>query len=45
MYMPRTNRMDYKEISNARIANRIKQVGVLILTIIIGILISISINS
>ena len=39
------NRMDYKEIANARITNRIKQAGVLILTIIIGILISISVNS
>jgi hypothetical protein len=37
--------MDYKEIANARIAARIKQVGVLILTIIIGILISVSVNS
>ena len=39
------NRMDYKEIAHARITNRIKQAGVLILTIIIGILISISVNS
>ena len=39
------NRMDYKENANARITNRIKEAGLLILTIIIGILISISVNS
>jgi hypothetical protein len=43
--MPRMERLDYKEVANARITNRIKQVIVLILTIVIGILISVSINS
>jgi hypothetical protein len=43
--MPRTERLDYKEIANAKVASRIKQMGVLILTIVIGILISVSINS
>jgi hypothetical protein len=43
--MYRMERIDYKEIANARISNRIKQVVVLILTIIIGILISVSVNS
>jgi hypothetical protein len=37
--------MDYKEISNARVTARIKQVVVLILSIIIGILVSVSVNS
>jgi hypothetical protein len=45
MYMPRMERMDYKGIANARITARIKQALVLILTIIIGILISVSVNS
>ena len=44
MYMPRTDRVSYKEIANARITGRIKQMVVLILTIIIGILISVSVN-
>ena len=38
-------RIDYREIANARITNRIKQFVVLILTIVAGILISVSINS
>jgi hypothetical protein len=38
-------RLDYREIANARITNRIRQVVVLILTIVAGILISVSINS
>jgi hypothetical protein len=40
-----TRRMDYKDIANAKINTRMKQVGILILTIIIGILISVSVNS
>jgi hypothetical protein len=43
--MPRMQRLDYREIANARISNRIRQVVVLILTIVAGILISVSINS
>jgi hypothetical protein len=43
--MPRMQRLDYREIANARITNRIRQVVVLILTIVAGILISVSINS
>jgi hypothetical protein len=43
--MPRMERLDYREIANAKVTTRIKQVGVLILTIVIGILISVSINS
>jgi hypothetical protein len=44
MYMPRMDRVSYKEIANARIGARIKQMVVLILTIVIGILISVSVN-
>lgn len=43
--MPRIQRLGYKEIANARIASRMRQVGVLILTIIVGVLISVSVNS
>jgi hypothetical protein len=43
--MARINRIDFKDIANARISARFRQVGILILTIIIGILISISVNS
>ena len=43
--MPRMQRLDYREIANARITNRIRQVVVLILTIVAGILISVSINA
>lgn len=42
--MPRMDRIDYKEIANARISGRIRQAIVLLLTIIIGILISVSVN-
>ena len=38
-------RIDFKEIANARISARIRQVVVLILTIVIGILISVSVNA
>lgn len=38
-------RLDFKDIANARIGGRIRQFVVLILTIIIGILISISVNA
>ena len=44
MYMPRMNRLDYKEVANAKITARFKQAGILVLSIIIGILISISVN-
>ncbi len=37
-------RVDYREIANARVTGRIKQVLVLFLTIVIGILISVSVN-
>lgn len=43
--MPRMDRLDFKEIANARISGRIKQAVVLLLSIIIGILISISVSS
>jgi hypothetical protein len=38
-------RIVYKDVANARIGGRIRQFGVLVLTIIIGILISVSVNS
>jgi hypothetical protein len=38
-------RIDFRDVANARISNRLKQVFVLVLTIIIGILISVSVNS
>jgi hypothetical protein len=42
--MQRTSRMDYRTIANAKVNNRIKEVVVLVLTIIMGILISVSVN-
>ncbi len=42
--MQRTSRLDYRQVANAKISNRIKEVFVLILTVIIGILISVSVN-
>lgn len=43
--MARMHRLDYKEIANARLNSRLRQSVILMLSIIIGILISISINS
>lgn len=43
--MARMDRLYYKEVANARVTARLKQVAVLMLTIVIGILISISVNS
>lgn len=43
--MARMERLDFKDIANARIGGRIRQFVVLILTIIIGILISVSVNA
>lgn len=43
--MARMHRLDYREIANAKFTNRLKQVFILGLTIIIGILISVSVNS
>jgi len=41
--MPYTN--NYRYVSNTRISNRLKQVMVLALTVLVGILISVSINA
>ena len=43
--MAHMNNLDFREISNARISSRIKQVGVLVVTIIIGMIISVSVNA
>jgi hypothetical protein len=43
--MARTHRLDYKEIAHARLNGRLRQGLILMLSIVIGILISISINS
>jgi hypothetical protein len=43
--MARIQRLDYREIANARFTNRLRQVLILALTIVIGILISVSVNS
>jgi hypothetical protein len=45
MYTQKTGRLDYREIASARISSRMKQLGVLVLTVIIGILISVTVNS
>lgn len=38
------NRVDFREIANARIAARLRQVLVLFLAVVAGILISVSVN-
>jgi len=38
------NRVDFKEIANARIAARLRQVLVLFIAVVVGILLSVSIN-
>lgn len=42
--MARTHRLDFKEINNARINGRLRQVFILVLSIIAGILVSVSVN-
>jgi hypothetical protein len=39
------DRLDFKQIANARISGRIKQAVVLLLSIIIGVLISMTVGS
>lgn len=38
------NRVDFRDIANARIAARLKQVLMLFLAVVVGILISVSVN-
>ena len=45
MIMASTRNLDFREINNARIAARMKQVLVLILVIVIGMVISVSLNA
>lgn len=40
--MPYMNRLDFRDVSNARISARLKQVLVLVLAVLIGMLISVS---
>jgi hypothetical protein len=39
------DRIDFREIHNARISSRLKQVFILVGTIVLGMLVSISINA
>lgn len=41
----RTDRIDFRQISNARMSSRLKQVFILVGTIVLGMLISVSINA
>jgi hypothetical protein len=43
--MSRTARLNYKDATRARVSARIKQLFVLVLTVIIGILISVTVNA
>jgi hypothetical protein len=43
--MHKIERLSYKEVANARLTARVRQMMVLLLTIVIGILISVSINA
>ena len=43
--MPYMNRLDFRDVSNARISARLKQVLVLVLAVLIGMLISVSCNA
>lgn len=39
------NRLDFRDVANARISARLKQVFVLVLAVLIGMLISVSCNA
>ncbi|WP_255534593.1 hypothetical protein [Chryseolinea lacunae] len=39
------NNIDYRDIANARLSSRLKQVLVLALVIVIGMLVSVSVNA
>ena len=43
--MPYTKNLDYRDVANARISARMKQVLVLALAIVVGMLISVSVNA
>jgi hypothetical protein len=43
--MPRIDRLSYQEAAKARASARIKQFLVLVLTVIIGILVSVTVNA
>jgi hypothetical protein len=43
--MPYMKNLDYRDVTNARVSSRLKQVLVLIGTILIGMIISITVNA